>query len=66
MPDAGLFLRVMRERHGLTQSELAERAFTRQSAISRIESGQISPTVRSLAALVEAMGERLILASSHA
>jgi transcriptional regulator with XRE-family HTH domain len=41
---------------------LAIRAGTTQSAISRIEQGRGSPTVRTLAELLHLMGEELVLA----
>lgn len=52
-----------RERHGLSQRALALRAGTDQAAISRIERGEISPTVETVERLLAAMGERLSLAS---
>jgi transcriptional regulator with XRE-family HTH domain len=48
-----------RERHRLSQTRLARRAGTQQSAISRIEADEISPTVETLSLLMLAMGERL-------
>jgi len=50
-----------RRRHGLTQSQLAARARTSQAAISRIERGLVSPSVSTLAHLLDLMGERLSL-----
>ena len=38
----------LRERHGLTQAELAERCGIDQGDISRIERGATSPTARTL------------------
>jgi transcriptional regulator with XRE-family HTH domain len=48
-------------RHGLTQSQLAARARTSQAAISRIERGLVSPSISTLARLLDLMGERLVL-----
>lgn len=59
---AGELIRKARSRHGLTQERLALRAGTRQSAISRLERGDVSPTVETLELLLNAMGERLELA----
>lgn len=59
--DAGTLLRMVRERHGLTQRQLAARASTSQAAISRIERGLVSPTVETLARLLDLMGEELRL-----
>lgn len=48
-------------RHGLSQERLAYRAGTKQAAISRLERGDVSPTVETLELLLNAMGERLEL-----
>ena len=57
----GLLLRDARRRHGLTQAQLAARARTSQAAISRIERGLVSPSVATLAELLDLMGEELTL-----
>jgi uncharacterized protein len=54
--DAAALLRGARERSGLTQRGLAERAGTSQSVVARIELGQSSPTVATLNRLLEATG----------
>lgn len=56
---AASFLRSARERHGISQRTLALRAGTGQAAISRIESGDVSPTAETLERLLAAMGEEL-------
>lgn len=56
--DASALLRDARARTGLTQRELARRAGTAQSVVARIESGETSPTVRTLDRLLEAAGLR--------
>ena len=43
----------LRERHGLTQAELAERCGIDQGDISRIERGATSPTARTLQRIAE-------------
>lgn len=48
-----------RVKKGLTQKELARKMKTKQSAISRIESGKVSPTISFLQKLADAMGTRL-------
>lgn len=48
-----------RERAGISQHELAKRAGTAQSAISRIERDRISPTVDTLERLVAHAGSTL-------
>lgn len=59
----GELLRETRRRHGLTQRQLAARARTSQAAISRIERDQVSPSVATLATLLDLMGEELVLAA---
>src|SRR5437764_201422 len=59
-------LREVRRRHGLDQRALARRASTSQAQISRIERGETSPSVDSLARLLSAMGENLELRSRPA
>jgi transcriptional regulator with XRE-family HTH domain len=59
----GELLREARTRRGLDQRTLARRAGTSQVQISRIERGQTSPTVETLARLLAVMGERLVLES---
>lgn len=58
---AGALLREAREPHGLTQKQLAIRARTSQAAISRIERGLVSPSVATLATLLDLLGEELVL-----
>ena len=57
----GELLREVRRRHGLTQRQLAARARTSQAAISRIERDLVSPSVATLATLLDLMGEELRL-----
>jgi len=56
---AGQLLREKRRRHGLTQEQLAARARTSQAAISRIERDLVSPSVDTLAQLLDLLGEEL-------
>ncbi len=56
-----LLLREARKRHGVSQKDLARRAGTTQSAISRIERGGVSPTVETLSELLYLLGEDLVL-----
>ena len=58
---AGQLLREARERHGLTQKQLAIRARTSQAAISRIERNLVSPTIETLERLLAMMNEELAL-----
>ena len=57
--DPGQLIREARKRHGLSQQSLARRVGTRQSAVSRLERGEVSPTVETLNLMLNAMGERL-------
>jgi transcriptional regulator with XRE-family HTH domain len=61
METAGALLVAARRRHGLSQNQLAARARTSQAAISRIERDLVSPSVSTLAHLLDLMGERLTL-----
>jgi transcriptional regulator with XRE-family HTH domain len=57
----GELLREARRRHGLTQAQLAVRARTSQAAVSRIERDLVSPSVTTLASLLDLMNEELVL-----
>lgn len=59
--DAAELLRSVRLRRGLTQAQLARRAGTTQTAISRLERGDRSPTTATLRRLLIVMGEDLEL-----
>ena len=60
----GQLIREIRESRGLSQDRLARRVGTRQSAISRLEADEISPSVATLDLLLRAMGESLRLESA--
>jgi transcriptional regulator with XRE-family HTH domain len=64
MSVAGDLIREVRLRHGLDQRSLARRARTSQTQISRIERGEISPSVATVERLLAVMGERLKLDSA--
>jgi transcriptional regulator with XRE-family HTH domain len=55
----GQLIRTTRHRAGLSQGKLARRVGTQQSAISRLEADEISPSVETLDLLLRAMGESL-------
>jgi ribosome-binding protein aMBF1 (putative translation factor) len=61
----GIAMQVIerREKHGLTQAELAERCGIDQADISRIERGSTSPTARTLQRLAEALDADVRLVS---
>lgn len=61
----GELLKEARRRHGVSQELLAARAGTTQSAISRIESGRISPAVDTLWELLYLLGEDLELTAQE-
>ena len=52
-------IREARRRAGLTQTELAQRAGTTQSAIARLECGNGSPTLERISELLAACGFEL-------
>ena len=55
--DAGVRLRLVRDALGLTQNEVAEITGVTQADISRIESGQVSPTVDRLSRMLRRLHE---------
>jgi transcriptional regulator with XRE-family HTH domain len=59
----GQILRAARLRRGVSQTRLAARAGTTQSAISRIERDWISPRVETLSSLLHLLGEDLELST---
>lgn len=46
---------------GLTQSEFAERCGMKQSALSRLQTGRTSPTLKTLQQLADGMGKKLVI-----
>lgn len=57
-------IRQLRESHGLSQRDLAERVGTTQSAIARLEAGKISPTLPTLDRIAVALGAELLVTLS--
>jgi transcriptional regulator with XRE-family HTH domain len=57
----GELIRATRERHHLTQAQLALRSGTSQNAVSRVERDDVSPSMDTIQRLLAAMGERLEL-----
>ena len=53
--DIALQVIDLREKHGLSQAELAERCGMDQGDISRIERGSTSPTARTLQRIADAL-----------
>jgi transcriptional regulator with XRE-family HTH domain len=62
---AGELLKEARRRHGVSQKQLAMRAGTTQSAISRIERDRVSPSVETLRELLYLLGENLNLGAEE-
>jgi transcriptional regulator with XRE-family HTH domain len=56
----GQLLRQTRIRHELSQQQLAVRSGTTQSAIARIERDKISPSIKTLTDLFQAMEEDFV------
>lgn len=65
MKTPGDLLREARGRHGVSQKQLAMRASTTQSAISRIERDRVSPSVETLRELLYLLGEDLTLGAEQ-
>ncbi len=59
----GEIVRDARRRHGLTQQQLALRAGTTQTAISRLERDAQSPTFETLRNLLLAVGEEPLIST---
>jgi len=53
--DIAMQIVQLRESHGLTQAELAERCGIDQADISRVERGSTSPTAKTLLRIAEAL-----------
>ena len=51
----------MREKHGWSQRDLAERAGMKQPQLARLETGQVEPRLDTLQRLAKAMGRRLTI-----
>jgi DNA-binding XRE family transcriptional regulator len=54
-------IRALREKKGLSQRELAELVGTTQSAIARLEGGNISPSLPTLDKIAKALGAEVSL-----
>lgn len=64
--DVALQVLDVREKHGLTQAQLAERCGVDQADISRIERGSTSPTVTTLQRIADALEADVQLVSRTA
>lgn len=60
---AASLVRATRQRQGLSQGSLARRCRTSQTHISRIERGEVSPSVETLTRVLQTMGRRLDLSA---
>lgn len=54
-------VRALRVRAGISQSELARRIGTTQSAVARLEGGGVFPTIATLERVAEALGAELVV-----
>lgn len=63
--EPGAVVRAARQSSGVTQEQLAIRAGTTTSAISRLERGHVSPTVTTLETLLLCLGRDLELGSAR-
>jgi len=65
-PEFALIKMIIRKRieKGLTQKELARKIGTKQSAVSRLESGTYNPTISFLEKVAEALDARLKISLS--
>lgn len=63
--DVGELIKRTRKSHRVSQRSLAIRAGTDQAAISRIERGEVSPSIETVERLLAAMGEGLRLAAER-
>lgn len=59
-------IRTLRVARKLTQAELARRVSTTQSAIARLESGEVTPTLPLLQRIASVMGLRLTVGFARA
>lgn len=50
-----------RTKKGLTQEQLAKKLGTKQSAIARLESGNINPSISFLEKITQALGSKLVI-----
>jgi uncharacterized protein len=63
--DVGELIKRTREKHRVSQRSLALRAGTDQAAISRIERGEVAPSVETVERLMAALGEDLQLETTR-
>lgn len=61
MEDVGTLVREARHRSGLSARQLAELAQVPASTVSRVERGEMNPTVAMLSRLIEAAGSDLVI-----
>lgn len=59
--EVGERVRLLREEHGLSQRELAERIGSTQPAIARLEAGGVTPSLGTLERIAEALDTALVV-----
>jgi transcriptional regulator with XRE-family HTH domain len=52
-------LKALRERHGMTQEQLAEKSGVGRSHLARLETGRQDPTLSTLEKLAKALGVKV-------
>jgi HTH-type transcriptional regulator / antitoxin HipB len=59
--ELGERVRQLREEHGLSQRELAEKIGSTQPAIARLEGGGVAPSIDTLERVAGALGTKLVV-----
>lgn len=59
--ELGERVRALREKHGLSQSELAKRIGSTQPSIARLEAGGVTPSLGTLGRIAKAVGLDLVI-----
>ena len=57
----GVKLAELRKKTGLTQKELAQKVNKPQSTISRVETGELNPSIELLAEIAQGLGKKMVL-----
>lgn len=58
---AGKTIKMLREKHGLTQGQLAIKSYVSQSRISIYEMGKTEPSVQTFEKILNALGYELVI-----
>lgn len=62
-PERDIIIEMIKSRNsqGLTQQQLAKKAGIRQSNLSRIETGAVSPTIETLQKIAYGLGKEIVV-----